>query len=150
MKTIVLILLLGMALGRDAPILADSFKIAFDETDVVNNTKYTINGQMFYDAANNRERIDRSNGRYENFCSSVLPNITTPCTHTVVNGKRYLIFPQRRVCCFCCDSAHGCGVLKKDWLNGAKYLGQEVLIDTLYDKWEQDGFETNYWWTTTG
>ena len=149
MKTIVVILLLGIALAKDAPIFADSFKIAFDETDIINNTKYTISGQMFYDAANNRERIDRTNGRYENFCSSILPNTTTSCTHTVVNGKRYIIFPQKRVCCFCCDSAHGCGILKRDWLKGAQYLGQEVLVDTVYDKWEQDGVETNYWWATT-
>ena len=74
---------------------------------------------MFYDADNNRERVDRTNGRYDLVCGSVLPNVTTPCTQTTVANRRYVIYPQRRMCCFCCDSAHGCGILKKDWLKGA-------------------------------
>lgn len=49
------------------------------------------------------------------------------------------MFPQRTQCCFCCDGAHGCGVLKPDWLAGAEYKGTEKIVDTEYDKWSKDG-----------
>ena len=74
---------------------------------------------MFYDADHNRERVDRANGRYNAFCGSVLPNVTTPCNSITANEKRYIIFPARKQCCFCCDGAHGCGILKQDWLKDA-------------------------------
>lgn len=79
---------------------------------------------MFYDAKNNRERYDRTSGSHNLFCGSVLPNVTTPCTHLTVNNKRYIHFPNKKQCCFCCDSEHGCGILKQDWLSDASFLGQ--------------------------
>ncbi len=50
-----------------------------------------------------------------------MPNIPGSCIQLVREGKRYMIFPNQRVCCFCCDSAHGCGILRRDWLKTAKY-----------------------------
>ncbi len=82
------------------------------------------------------------------FCGGVLPNISTPCTHYTVQNKRYLAFPQKSQCCFCCDSAHGCGILKPDWLKDAKYLGEDTILDTKYDKWSIDGIGYNYQWVT--
>ena len=93
--------------------------------------------------------MDRTNGRYDLFCSSVLPNVTTPCTHTVVDNKRYLIYPVKRYCCYCCESAKGCGVLKQNWLEGAEYLGTENVKGVTYDKWMKEGGQKNYWWATT-
>lgn len=34
-------------------------------------------------------------------------------------GKRFLDFPQKNFCCYCCDSSHGCGIVKPDWLRTA-------------------------------
>lgn len=59
---------------------------------------------MYYDGIKNRERVDRVDGQYDLFCGQVLPNVTTACTHLTVNNKRYIVFPQRKQCCFCCDS----------------------------------------------
>ena len=39
---------------------------------------------MFYDAINEKERVDRVNGQYDIFCGSVVPNYTTSCTQLVV------------------------------------------------------------------
>ena len=39
-------------------------------------------------------------------------------------GKRYLDFPEKNYCCYCCDAAHGCGILKPDWISDATYEGQ--------------------------
>ena len=53
-------------------------------------------------------------------------------------GKRYLDFPSKKYCCFCCDSSHGCGIVKKDWLvtANATYKGTEKLSDNeAYMKW---------------
>jgi len=103
----------------DPPVLPGSFQVAFDETFIQNKTHYRVNGQLYYDATNNRERLDRTDGRYSAFCGSVLPNVTTACTHLTVDDNRYIIFPQKKQCCLCCDSTHGCGILKQNWLEGA-------------------------------
>lgn len=121
------------------PIYNNSFHITFDETYVVNSTHYRVNGQTFYDPINKRERVDRTNGRYNLFCGGVLPNVTTPCQNIVKGGKRFIVHPQRNQCCFCCDDAHGCGILAPDWLKDAQYKGTEKLIDTDFDKWSKDG-----------
>ncbi len=37
--------------------------------------------------------------------------------------------------------------MKPDWLKDAKYLGEEKIVDTMYDKWSLDGmFGYNYQW----
>jgi|LakMenEpi03Aug12_release.lakeMendotaPanAssembly.Ray.scaffolds.fasta_scaffold109558_1 hypothetical protein len=104
---------------------------------------------MYYDASKNRERVDRTDGRYNLFCGGILPNVTTACTHLTVNNSRYIVFPQKKQCCFCCDSDHGCGILKRNWLDGAKFVGTDKIIDTNYNKWSKDGdFGYNYFWVT--
>jgi hypothetical protein len=76
-----------------------------------------------FDANRQMYKVERSNGQYESLCGSVLPNVTTPCTQLTREGKRYIIYPEQKKCCICCDAAHGCGFLKKDWLSTAKYEG---------------------------
>jgi hypothetical protein len=104
---------------------------------------------VFYDPINNRERYDRSNGRYNAFCGPIVPNVSTSCVQYTVNNKRWITFPQKSICCFCCDSAHGCGILSPDWLSGAEYKGEEKIVDTMYDKWSKNGsFGYNYFWVS--
>jgi hypothetical protein len=69
-------------------------------------------------------RIDRRDGMHDMVCGSILPNVTTPCTHLIRDKKRYIVMPERRTCCMCCDAAHGCGTLRRDWLSSAKYIGE--------------------------
>lgn len=78
-------------------------------------------------------------GRYDPTCSSILPNVTTRCQHLVVNNKRYIVFPEKNQCCFCCDSSHGCGIMRQDWFKDGKYLGQQRIVDTNYDQWVKPG-----------
>lgn len=84
-------------------------------------------------------RADKINGRYDDTCASILPNVSTPCQHLITNQKRYIVFPEKKQCCFCCDAAHGCGIVKPNWFEDGKYLGQEKIVDTLYDKWVKPG-----------
>lgn len=98
-----------------------------------------VSGQIHYDADRNMQRIDRTDGKYEMICGSIQPNISTACTQLVRDNKTYLIFPERRVCCMCCDSAHGCGILKRDWLKEAKYEGNETISGESFYKWSIPG-----------
>lgn len=77
-------LLLTLILCVDPPLLPNSYQMAFDETFVQNGSHYRVNGQLYYEASKNRERVDRANGRYSLFCGTVLPNVTTACTHLTV------------------------------------------------------------------
>ena len=87
--------------------------------------KSTTKGTFFYDSVSQRYRVDRDNGKWDRYCGSVYKLTDTPCQHFVFEGKRYLNFPEKNDCCYCCDSAHGCGILKRDWLTGAKFEGYE-------------------------
>lgn len=139
MRILLLLALVTVLLAVNPPLYDYAYHITFDEAFTINKTVYRVNGQTFYDPKNNRERVDRVNGRYDLFCGTVIPNVTTACQQITVENKRWLVFPQRSQCCFCCDSAHGCGILKADWLADAEYKGQDRIIDTMYDKWSKDG-----------
>jgi hypothetical protein len=66
-------------------------------------------------------RVDRTDGQYDLVCGSIAPNLTLACIQLIRDGKRYVIIPQQRRCCMCCDAAHGCGVMRRDWLSTSKY-----------------------------
>ncbi len=56
-------------------------------------------------------RTDRANGIHDFVCGTVVFGVATPCTQIIRDKKRYVIHLERRQCCACCDSAHGCGVV---------------------------------------
>lgn len=92
-------------------------------------------------------RLDRTNGKYDPLCSSVT-NGTTPCTQLVRGGKRYIIFPLIKLCCFCCDSSQGCGILKRTWLAGSKFVGKDELSGQFFNKFVDEESQVDYWATT--
>ena len=108
--TFLLLLVIITVYAKDPPNYNFSYQITFDESYIVNKTTFRINGQKLYDPANNRERVDRANGRYNLFCGTVLPNVTAPCQQITTQDKRWIVFPTRSQCCFCCDKDHGCGI----------------------------------------
>lgn len=81
-------------------------------------------GTYWYDAQRNFSKVERLNGMHDPICGSVLPNVPTDCVQLTRDSKRYIIYPLKRLCCICCDAAHGCGILKRDWLSSSKYEGQ--------------------------
>lgn len=110
-------------------------------------------GKFFYDYTNSRYRVDRDNGKGDRYCGSVYKLRNTPCSHIVtegiklssLKGKRYLHFPEHDYCCYCCDDAHGCGVLKPDWAADAKFV--EVVSDAngvSHEKWNKKGLQDNF------
>jgi hypothetical protein len=105
---------------------------------------------MYYDAANNRERVDRDNGRYDRYCglNGMKQFQNTPCNQYIVDGDRYLHYPQKNECCYCCSSEHGCGIVKSTWLTGAQFVGVEEHNGVQTYKWNQKGLQDNFYFET--
>ena len=75
----------------DPPVWPQEFRQAFVEG--FKGTQVHVIGDMFYSATKNMSRLTRSDGRFEAFCGTNMPNVTTPCTQLVREGKRYVIYP---------------------------------------------------------
>ena len=132
------------------PIWPNQFEQSFTETftyPVIGSS--STKGKFYYDFLNKRYRIDRDNGKWDRYCATEYPFRNTACSQIVVDGKRYLHYPEKNYCCYCCDSAHGCGILKPDWLTGAKFIGYETEANgASYEKWDQQGLQHNYYYAT--
>ena len=120
------------------------FAVSFRETNLwVLKTR----GRFWYDASLEAERVDRDSGLGDRYCGTARPLSSTPCSHVVAGGVRYLRFPEKGQCCRCCDAEHGCGFLRQDWLQGARFVGPEAQGGEAAWKWEVDGLQNNYVWT---
>jgi hypothetical protein len=91
-------------------------------------------------------RIDRSTGKYDRYCSSIEFFEDIPCTHLVVGGLRYLVYPSKQYCCACCTSEQGCGILKPNWLANATFIGYNTTAGITYQVWDEKGLQDNYYW----
>merc|ERR1712226_43681 len=127
------------------PIWPDKFQVDFTETFWYPALgSHNTSGQYYYDWANRRYRIDRENGRYDRYCgfNGVKAFQNTPCSQLVLDGIRWIIYPDKEECCQCCDAAHGCGILKPTWMVGAQFLGE---TNGVY-KWNKPGVQANYYY----
>lgn len=63
--------------------------------------------------------------------------------------KRYVLFPDQRWCCHCCDADVCAGPLQPDWLvqSGAKFARQEKVDGKLCNVWSSVGAQFNLWYT---
>lgn len=129
------------------PVWPQRFTARFNETENLIFSLQT-NGTYWYDFANGKNRVDRENGKLDRYCGSVYKFVDTPCTHLVVDGKRYLIFPKKQYCCLCCDASKGCGILLPSWVNGAKFIGYTIYNGNNVTKWDQPGLQSNYYYQT--
>lgn len=92
-------------------------------------------------------RLDRNNGKYDQFCNSIVDGVT-PCSQIVREKKRYVVFPALKICCFCCDSDHGCGILRRDWLRNTTFAGVDELSGQFFNKFVDEAAGIQYWTTT--
>ncbi len=144
-KILLLTLFLVSALSQAPPVWPARFQQDFVES--YSTTPYKDAGKLWFDSERVMSRLDRNNGKFDAFCSSIT-TATTPCTQLVRENKRYLIFPLLRQCCFCCDSAHGCGILRRDWLRNAKFSGKDELSGQIFNRFIDSDSKTDYWATT--
>lgn len=129
------------------PSWPEQFSADFEEVTSLTLFSSTTTGRYFYDASQNRTRVERSNGIGDRYCGSALPFRSTPCTHLVIEGERFLVFPEKKYCCKCCSEAAGCGVVSRDWLALATYEGQDMIYGYKCNKWNKKGILQNtYYW----
>jgi hypothetical protein len=130
------------------PVWPSIFQETFVETSTIPiiGTGTNIQGIYYYDFEQQAVRIDRSTGKYDRYCSSVEYFENIPCTHLVVGGLRYLVFPSKNSCCMCCTSEEGCGVLKPDWLSNSTFIGYNTTGTVKYQVWDKKGLQDNYYW----
>lgn len=111
----------------------------------------TTDGQFYYDATTSRYRVDRNNGFGDRYCwlqGWKFFKLNHPCSHIVYEGKRYLYYPDSKSCCYCCGAEHGCGILKQDWLQNAKFLGEVEIDGQKAYKWDKQGLQSNFYYET--
>ena len=139
LSTAVLTMLTAEKQAKTPPIFNYSYQVNFEETFYSKKGEAKTTGKLFYDPLNNRERVDWANGRHNFFCSSILPNVDTPCISVTANNKRFQIFPERQQCCMCCTADRGCGILRPDWMKDGEYQGEEQIDGVSYDKFHKTG-----------
>ena len=107
----------------------------------------TTTGQFKYvnNETHRLTRVSRENGRSDRYCGSIFPFSTTPCDNLVLNGFRYLIFSEKKYCCKCCSSAEGCGIVKRNWTQGATYIGEQQVSNLQTQMFVVKGLQNNFY-----
>ena len=134
--------------------------MTFNETTSIIIASYNPTGAWYYDysdAAAPRQRIDRASGREDRYCGTVVA-ADAPCSHLVVGGERYLVWPTLSPpkCCGCCNASAGCGVVKPTWMRDANgtWAGTAPFAGPAWagaaDSWQVNGLQPNFWFTQAG
>lgn len=144
------VLLISGALSqKDAPSWAPTWTANFSESmqdgPIISGS---TTGTYYYDYANGRSRIDRKDGKYDRYCGTEEIDVSTPCSQIVLEKEFWLLFEEKEKCCKCCTEAEGCGVVRPDWLKGAKYDGEFTFEGYIADRWEKEGNRKNFYYST--
>ena len=107
----------------------------------------TTNGVFMYqnDGVKQRTKVIRENGKTDRYCGTVYLAHNTRCDQVVQNGKRYLVFPDKKYCCMCCTAAEGCGIVKREWASTGKFTG---VKQGKYNEFLVQGLQSNWMWYT--
>jgi hypothetical protein len=142
-KFLLLVTFVSISLQEDGPVWPDKFYQEFTEDTSYFFIKGHTQGKFYYDYQTRRYRIDREDGKYDRYCGTVYKLRSTPCSHIVVDGVRYLYFPEKNDCCSCCTNKGGCGVLKPDWMKTGKKVEEYEKDGQTYQVWNQRGLQDN-------
>ena len=123
-----------------------TFTANFTETvDIPNNQQATVSGIYYYDPVKQLLRIDRSEGQWDNICRGDY----SPCHQYVTHGNRFVHYPARDECCYCCSDENGCGMLKQNWLENSTFIGNTTFDGHDAYEWDQKGHSDNFFYETT-
>lgn len=137
------------ALNSPEPRFPRQFYVEFNETTYIPLLgTWQTDGNWWYDYEQRAELVERANGRGDRYCKSVHPRSDTRCSHLVVSGTRYLVFPELQQCCACCAADKGCGVLSPEWLAGAEFGGKTEMGGRDVYKWSVKGLQANDYYAT--
>lgn len=133
--------LLGLRVPDPAmPLL---FSAEFDETTWHDNSTQIHRGRVYYDWTLGAQVIKRAVSVLNPICAEVQPGRTSPCTHHIHNGSRYLFWPDESDCCLHCDGRNeSCGILKPTWPTAMShwYSGRRVI----------NGVDCHTWFVQSG
>lgn len=59
-----------------------------------------------------------------------------------------MYYPSIDDCCYCCNSAQGCGVLKPDWIVDGAFMGTATVSGVQTYQWNKHGGQDNYYFET--
>lgn len=90
MKYLIFLAFAVIALTQSPPVLPPQFTLAFNETAKLLTTG-TTKGTIYYDAPNNRQVVERANGKHDRYCGTVFKAVDTPCNHIIVESTPKLI-----------------------------------------------------------
>ena len=140
---------MSLALADQQPkIWAENWQSKFEESSwyflqgnlsTTGVMKYINNGKAAFTL------VSRDNGRSDRYCGSIFPFSTTPCDNLVVDGNRYLIFKEKKYCCKCCNIKNGCGVIKRNWIENATFIGTGELGSSKVNNYLIKGLQNNYY-----
>ncbi|EAR87553.1 hypothetical protein TTHERM_00069600 (macronuclear) [Tetrahymena thermophila SB210] len=116
------------------PVWPNRFSQDFVETWNITNTIHRSVGTYFYDYTQGTTRLARSNGQYDPLCKS-LHTDAQQCDQIIVNGERYIYYPDTQECCYCCGQNDGCGVLSPQWFIEPTFLGNVSYYGVPAYKW---------------
>lgn len=146
-KTLILLVTIITLIKSDDPkpqAWAPKWKSTFTET-----LKYPFlgtkdtKGTWFYDYNTKQFRVDRESGLRDTYCGLIFPLSSTKCNQIVTKGARYLHFPDKKYCCKCCLSEHGCGVLKPEWVEKGVFVKTDSDDKGTYSVFNVKGFMNN-------
>lgn len=144
MKVVITLLLSIGFLNTAPPGYPQRFTQSIDETFTYGFIERKTKATIYYDWQSRRYRLDRDDGLWDRYCGTVYKFRSTPCTHFVSEGKRYLYYPEKEYCCMCCTAENGCGVLKPDWLSDAVFVKEFQKDNKTYEVWDKQGIQHNY------
>ena len=102
-----ILLIFSVCSKNDGPVLPKKFSMTFNEE---NSFWYIFKGKtkgkFYYHQNIDMMSVERESGWADPYCSTTSFFFSfmksTPCTHLVRDGKRYLHFPEKNYCCLCC------------------------------------------------
>ena len=108
-------------------------------------------GKWSYDFTNKRFRVDRADGKFDRYCGiNWYIFRSTPCNQYVVEGWRYLHYPEKKYCCKCCHASNGCGIVTPNWFQKGTYVGKRSFSNTEdVEEWNTKGLQDNIYAQTT-
>ncbi len=124
------------------PVWPNQFEDVFKEQEFAYYKYWEVQGKIYYDYTNRRFREDRDTGRWDKYCGSIYWFSNTPCSHYVIEGNRYIHFPEKNYCCNCCNEQEGCGILKPDWMKDSKFIS--YAYDAIYRLQLWEGMDPHY------
>ena len=144
--TLVVIALVACSVLCQSPVAkawANQWQSDFTEKMILAGSG-TSTGKWYYDWTNKQFRVDRVNGKFDRYCGVgwyIFRN--AKCNQYVVNGWRYLHYPEKNYCCKCCHASNGCGIVTPTWFQSGAYTGKKSVDSVQVNEWNAKGLQDN-------